>query len=1160
MNVSGYVSSARDAGRATDELAQRGQNMAKQQQQAMGQMQQMASNAARGLVNMTRGALIGATTATVGLGVAALRTGVAYNSLEQTSRAALTTLLGSAEQANRQMDQLRQFGRTSPFPRQVWIEAQNQLLGFGFAAEDVVPTLSAINDAMSALGGNDQAIREVVRVLAQVKSTGQVTAGTLNQLGIRGVNAAELLGNAFGKSAGQIREEIRSGAIDANTFLTTLVEQMEVRYAGAADLVRQTWTGALDRIAGAFRDIGSIIASPFIDPKGGGAAVDWANALADAMRILEGTMGPVVEELSRRAGPAFERITGFIEAAGRAIEGVDARELIDQMSTFSPVLVGLGAAGLRASAGAIPFLGDLAKQVLPGGPLLTGILAALLAIPEFRDMLRDLFDALAPLGPAAMDIAEILLGMLTTAIGGITTLLEPIISVLGTAVELFAKLPDPVQAVVVAMVLLHGPLSAIGPMLAALPGYLAALPARFAGVAGAMGALRVAGGGLMTMLGGPWGIALGAIAVGAMTLGDSTRYAGIGVNELRGELLNLRSTEDLGPIIEQVRESMDSFDNTIKILGIRLSTEWGSGLFAGTQASNEFKDAMQLLDAAMAGMVASGDIDRVEQAVHWLSDALGISREEARLLIDEYLPHLRDALAGVEIDAGNAGKGIEEFVEHLSSAEQQSINAEEALKQYQERLRGMTDPVFRLNDALDAVETAQSNYNEAVEEYGKNSAEADAASWELAKAVANLEQAALDGDLSFESFDRKLDQWVRQGLITEEQAKKMRERVIELTKSAEDFEDEYIATVGIDKLTYDDAIQRLERLGALIDGLPSRKDVTIAALTGHFTPTFGITRAHGGPVDGHGSPHVDSIPAMLAPGEWVMKAAARAKYGDKFMRLVNEGRWPTVGRSMGGPVPITRINIDFDTSKFDATDFLNAAGRVAAAAGRAVGLSSGTVLPRGSYRIGRGSAAHGYGALDLPAPIGTPVYSVAAGIVSRALRLATSYGIHAFINHAGGRQSRYAHFSSLLVRTGQAVNRGQLIGRVGSTGNSTGPHLHYEDLINGVRRQPERLGIFDGGGYLRPGLTLAYNGTGGREMVLDRRSTEAMERLLYNLAGQRQHRIGQAAGRTLDGRSAENSINVRVYIGDRELTDLVDVRVEDGLESFTRAGSSGRRF
>jgi murein DD-endopeptidase MepM/ murein hydrolase activator NlpD len=139
-------------------------------------------------------------------------------------------------------------------------------------------------------------------------------------------------------------------------------------------------------------------------------------------------------------------------------------------------------------------------------------------------------------------------------------------------------------------------------------------------------------------------------------------------------------------------------------------------------------------------------------------------------------------------------------------------------------------------------------------------------------------------------------------------------------------------------------------------------------------------------------------------------------------------------------------------------------------------------LPRGSFSIGRGPVGHGYPAYDFPAPIGTPIYASRAGVVSRAMRLTTSYGIHAFINHLGGWQSRYAHMSQMFVRAGQFVKQLAMIGRVGSTGNSTGPHLHYENLLNGIRKSPRGV-LFDHGNWIVPGWNAMYNATGQSEFL-----------------------------------------------------------------------------
>ena len=81
--------------------------------------------------------------------------------------------------------------------------------------------------------------------------------------------------------------------------------------------------------------------------------------------------------------------------------------------------------------------------------------------------------------------------------------------------------------------------------------------------------------------------------------------------------------------------------------------------------------------------------------------------------------------------------------------------------------------------------------------------------------------------------------------------------------------------------------------------------------------------------------------------------------------------------------------------------------------------------------------------VDLAAPRGTPVYATADGVVEMA-RYFGSYGNYVQIGHGGDLETRYAHLSSYTVRNGDEVRKGDLIGYVGSTGRSTGPHLHYE--------------------------------------------------------------------------------------------------------------------
>lgn len=91
--------------------------------------------------------------------------------------------------------------------------------------------------------------------------------------------------------------------------------------------------------------------------------------------------------------------------------------------------------------------------------------------------------------------------------------------------------------------------------------------------------------------------------------------------------------------------------------------------------------------------------------------------------------------------------------------------------------------------------------------------------------------------------------------------------------------------------------------------------------------------------------------------------------------------------------------------------------------------------------------------IDLAAPVGTPIYATADGIVGRADWF-SSYGLYVSIEHGGNLQTRYGHMSRLNVAAGQQVRKGDIIGFVGSTGRSTGPHLHYEVRVAGEAVSP----------------------------------------------------------------------------------------------------------
>jgi len=91
--------------------------------------------------------------------------------------------------------------------------------------------------------------------------------------------------------------------------------------------------------------------------------------------------------------------------------------------------------------------------------------------------------------------------------------------------------------------------------------------------------------------------------------------------------------------------------------------------------------------------------------------------------------------------------------------------------------------------------------------------------------------------------------------------------------------------------------------------------------------------------------------------------------------------------------------------------------------------------------------------IDIANKIGTPIYACDTGVVEVA-GWGTGYGNQIVVNHGGGRKSRYGHLAKFYVKKGDTVEKGEVIGLMGSTGNSTGPHLHFEYIINGIKYNP----------------------------------------------------------------------------------------------------------
>lgn len=182
----------------------------------------------------------------------------------------------------------------------------------------------------------------------------------------------------------------------------------------------------------------------------------------------------------------------------------------------------------------------------------------------------------------------------------------------------------------------------------------------------------------------------------------------------------------------------------------------------------------------------------------------------------------------------------------------------------------------------------------------------------------------------------------------------------------------------------------------------------------------------------------------------VLPAAAWAQTArDTLLDESDEAARPAVitvqkaGDGLGAPVELKSrraVNQAVGGASFDIpTGMPLASARLTSRFGMRRGPISG------SYRMHRG--------IDLAAAAGTPVTAPASGVVAYS-DWSGGYGMIVALDHGDGVQTRFAHLSRLLVSPGQRVNKGQLLGLVGSTGRSTGPHLHYELHVNGRAVDP----------------------------------------------------------------------------------------------------------
>ena len=328
--------------------------------------------------------------AVLGVGAVAAKTGASFQSLQQTSRAALTTTMGSAEAAAGQMKKLNEYGQRSWVMRDVLIRAQTQMTGFGIETKKVIPYLESLAEAVAASGGSNQQFEELATTMSKIHSAQKITAQDFIEFGNRGIDAASLIGEAMGKTGAQIRQEVTAGTLGADEALDALAQGMTTKFEGATDNIRNTFRGAVDNLSAAWRDFSAELVSPFIKTEGGGLGVSAVNGLADMLNAYKDLPGPVKVATTSLVGfgaAATTLVGTTMLLAPKVVETMEALKALNAAGVLSDSAFGK----LTATGGKLgPILGKIGTAAKGAA---VGLAAVALAAPALSKWARSTTDA-----------------------------------------------------------------------------------------------------------------------------------------------------------------------------------------------------------------------------------------------------------------------------------------------------------------------------------------------------------------------------------------------------------------------------------------------------------------------------------------------------------------------------------------------------------------------------------------------------------------------------------------------------------------------------------------------------------------------------------------------------------------------------------------------
>ncbi|CAB4184916.1 Caudovirus, tape measure, N-terminal, partial [uncultured Caudovirales phage] len=263
---------------------------------------------------------------------------------EQTNMA-FTQMLGSAEKATAYLGKLRAFAEKTPFEFEDVTRGARRLMAFGFEANNVIPIMRRVGDAVSAMGGSAEQINRVVTALGQMRAKQKVSAEEMNQLSEAMIPAWEILAKRIGVSVPEAMKMAEKGTLDASKAIDGIIEGMGQKFDGMMAKQATTTAGRVSNLMDQLKTMGT----------------DFGTALLPIANFAMSVLGPALTFVARTVSAAWAGlqvvISGIVLRGGMSVQS-----LFELMAK----LPGSTGESFQKAAASVAAFNDVTKKTLDG--------------------------------------------------------------------------------------------------------------------------------------------------------------------------------------------------------------------------------------------------------------------------------------------------------------------------------------------------------------------------------------------------------------------------------------------------------------------------------------------------------------------------------------------------------------------------------------------------------------------------------------------------------------------------------------------------------------------------------------------------------------------------------------------------------------------------